>query len=320
MKKILICLLVLLMLSGCADAKTYDTVLINSVTSDRVHLRQESSSTSNSLGLYFTGTPAIVLEEDEYWTRVMVGTEKGYIHNSLLVTYPPVSKARLAEITAKGTLNLRARPSTDAQVITRLPEGMNLLVLGETHDHWSYVKAGKLYGYVMNQYLDTDGYVSTVPGPAYVPDALLGRWVYTSGAGGWQTVLTVFPNGTFWGYYSDSDMGDTAGRYPRGTVYECTFTGHFSHVQRVNEYEYQLDVSDYHVLGTAGEERVIDKVRYVTVASAGIDLKEQCSLFLPGFSDALLSEEAWFQYHSYGVETPTAFLYDHNSQAGFIAE
>ena len=77
MKKILICLLVLLMLSGCADAKTYDTVLINSVTSDRVHLRQESSSTSNSLGLYFTGTPAIVLEEDESWTRVMVGTEKG---------------------------------------------------------------------------------------------------------------------------------------------------------------------------------------------------------------------------------------------------
>lgn len=317
MKKLLICLLALLLTSGCAAAETHDTVLINSITSDRVHLRQQATKDSKSLGLYFSGTHALILQEGEEWSYVMIGTEKGYIHNSLLSASPVTSKTRLADIIAKGTLNLRAWPSKHANVMTRLPESLNLFVLGETHDHWSFVKAGDMYGYVMNKFLDTEGYVNMVPGPSYIPEILQGRWQYSSGAGAWQTVITIYPDGSFWGYFSDSAMGETGTRYPHGTVYESHFTGHFSHVHRVSEYEFQLTTDRLQFFGAENTERIEKRIRYITVPVYGLASGDQLSLYLPG---AELPEIAQRQYAHYAPEEPAALLYNHTAEAAFIAE
>lgn len=319
MKKFLVWLVALLLLFSSlgAHAANDDVVWINSITSDRVHLRQKATADSKSLGLYFTGTHAVILEEDEEWSYVMIGAEKGYVHNSLLSAEPVVSKTRLADITAKGTLNLRAWPSKKANVLTRLPDSLNLYVLGETHDHWSFVKAGDLYGYVMNEFLDTEGYVNAVPGSSTISDTLVGRWQYSSGVGAWRNVMTIYPDGAFWGYFRDANMGDSGRKYPHGTVYESHFTGHLSHVHRVSEHEYQLDIDRLQFFGVEDTEKIENKIRYVTVPVYGLSNGDQLSLYLPG---ADLPENAQLQYDQYAPAEPAAILYNHTSEAAFIAD
>lgn len=53
-------------------------------------------------------------------------------------------------------------------------------------------------------------------------------FIFSSGAGGWETTLSVTPDGTFAGRYHDSEMGSTGPGYPDGVLYECTFSGKFS--------------------------------------------------------------------------------------------
>ena len=43
---------------------------------------------------------------------------------------------------------------------------------------------------------------------------------FLSGAGAWSTELVVSPDGSFTGYYHDTDMGDSGAGYPNGTRYE----------------------------------------------------------------------------------------------------
>jgi len=320
MKKYFAVFAVWLLLSSCfsAYAANYDVVWINSVTSDRVHLRQKATTDSKSLGLYFTGTHAVILDEGEEWSYVMIGTEKGYVHNSLLSAEPVTAKTRLADIIAKGTLNLRAWPSKHADVMTRLPESLNLSVLGETHDHWSFVKAGDLYGYVMNEFLDTEGYVNVQPSAGYIPQALQGRWQYSSGAGAWKNVITIYPDGTFWGYFHDAAMGDTGRQYPNGTVYESHYTGHLSHIRRVSEYEYQLDIDRLQFFGIENNEKIENETRYVTVPVYGLGHGDQLSLYLPGAEQ--IPANAQRQYDHYAPEKPSALLYNHTADAAWIAE
>lgn len=321
MKKGLILLLLLLMtVSTTVLAEVYDTVHIVSVTSDRVHLREAPSTNAKSLGLYFTGTHATVLEEGTHWTYVMIGTEKGYVHNTLLTSGEVEHKARQATIIAKGTLNLRGWPSKKAELITRLPQGMELSVLGETHDKWSFVKAGDLYGYVMNEFIKTSGYVSTLPIAHTMPEELTGRWMYTSGAGGWRTVITIYPDGCFWGYYSDSDMGDTGLHYPYGTVYESHFTGHFAPPEKVNEHEYRLTMNYFQTFGLQNTKQIVNKIRYITDLPNGISAENQFTLYLPGTPQSQLSEDARFQFASYDLTENDPFLYNQTLQAGFAAD
>ena len=53
------------------------------------------------------------------------------------------------------TLNLRAAPTTNAAVLSRLRHGQTLTVL-ERYANWTYVQYGTLSGYVMNDYVVYD--------------------------------------------------------------------------------------------------------------------------------------------------------------------
>lgn len=51
------------------------------------------------------------------------------------------------------------------------------------------------------------------------------QFVFSSGVGAWQTMLNINEDGSFKGYYSDSDMGDTGEGYPNGIIYLSVFEG-----------------------------------------------------------------------------------------------
>ena len=63
---------------------------------------------------------------------------------------------------------------------------------------------------------------------------------FSSGAGAWSTYLTLFPDGTFTGVYSDSDMGSN-------TVYLCQFQGTFSMFTPMSDHIYDLTLTNLEI-------------------------------------------------------------------------
>lgn len=151
MKRLLMLLLVLLL---CVPAATADTgvAYIDGLTSDRVHLRAQPSTESESLGLYYTGTDVIVIELLGDWSWVMVGDESGYIMTKYLTEEQPVRWGPWVVVNNQSStwVNLRMSPSMDGMVVMCLENGTEMQILGETKDGWSYVDCDGVMGYIVS--------------------------------------------------------------------------------------------------------------------------------------------------------------------------
>ena len=97
------------------------------------------------------------------------------------------------------------------------------------------------------------------------------QFVFSSGAGAWQTILNINGDGTFKGYYSDSDMGDTGEGYPNGINYSSTFEGKFTTPKRVNDYTYSMSIESIKLEKEVGSEEIIDGIRYIYSEPYGLD-------------------------------------------------
>lgn len=98
---------------------------------------------------------------------------------------------------------------------------------------------------------------------------------FASGAGGWSTELEVAADGSFTGFYHDSDMGDQ-------TVYICHFHGTFSQPVRVDDLTYSLRLESIEQDETEGEETIVDGVRYIVSRPYGLDGADEIFIYLPG--------------------------------------
>jgi len=97
------------------------------------------------------------------------------------------------------------------------------------------------------------------------------QFVFSSGVGAWQTMLTIHEDGTFEGYYSDSDMGVTGEDYPNGVIYSSTFAGKFTTPERVNDYTYSMSIETMQLEHEAGSEEIIDGIKYIYCEPNGLD-------------------------------------------------
>lgn len=108
-----------------------------------------------------------VLEEGSEWCRVIYESSMGYVMRSFLTFESDVSSgdgALYAVVTTpSGTLNLRAVPSRNAQVLCTIDPYTRLPVL-EKGASWSKVNYGGVIGYVMNEFLVFEAGSST-PAP-----------------------------------------------------------------------------------------------------------------------------------------------------------
>lgn len=109
---------------------------------------------------------------------------------------------------------------------------------------------------------------------------------FSSGAGAWSTYLTLLPDGTFSGTYSDSDMGSN-------TVYLCQFQGNFSMFTPMSDHIYDLTLTNLEI--TTGhpvdEEWIEDGTRYVAAIPYGLNGGNEFSLYLPGTAAEFIPEE-----------------------------
>jgi len=153
------------------------------------------------------------------------------------------------------------------------------------------------------------------------------QFIFSSGAGAWRTTLDIFPDGTFGGCYSDSDMGDAGDGYPGGTEYVCDFSGNFTLPVKTGDYEYLLVCEFITQEGTPGEEAIIDGVRTITSFPYGMEIDEsdQFILYMPGKKISEMPEgflEGIMPYADFeGQDTINFYiLYNTGSGNAFIYE
>ena len=323
---LLLSMIMLAVFSSLASAEQEMLVFIAGSTSDRVHLREQPSSNAQSMGLYFTGTPAMCLwGGDEQWTEVVIGSEKGYVYSDLLKkaseTDPADKEWKIAFVKVSGTVNMRQAPDLQAEIIARWPDGQKVAVLGETADRWCYVRADGQYGYIMSRYLDVQEERFEQPSAvqADLPLPFPVSCYYTSGVGAWANEMTILPDGSFWGYYHNMDMGDFAASYPHGTMYECSYTGRFDRIHQRSASEYQMEVSYLQTFGIKDDPEIRNQIRWIVFDSYGIRSGETFSLYLQDLPAEQMPQEAARQFALY-AEGRKYGLYGHQSEAAWWVE
>lgn len=133
---------------------------------------------------------------------------------------------------------------------------------------------------------------------------------FLSGAGAWRTLITLNRDGTFTGYYLDSEMGEIGAGYPNGSAYTSTFSGKFDNIEKINEYSYKMTLIDVKTEKTVGEEWIEDEIRYIATQPYGLNdpINNQSStefiLYLPNTPIDKVPEEflTWWPYR-YTQET-----------------
>lgn len=149
------------------------------------------------------------------------------------------------------------------------------------------------------------------------------NFVFSSGAGGWGTQLTLQSDGTFTGQYHDSEMGDIGEENPGGTVYYCDFTGRFAQPKKVDDHFWTMTLEYLSAEKEPDEITYEDGIKYVATSLNGLEQAQEVWLYLPGAKTEDLSEEflSWTTSaftEEVPEELPFYGLYSVNDQSGFV--
>jgi len=135
---------------------------------------------------------------------------------------------------------------------------------------------------------------SDAPLPSAVPDTILPQeleqteFSFSSGIGGWCTLLTISPDGTFSGNFTDHDAG---------TVYISDFSGQFTDVKQIDEYTYTMTVTELTYDKQPDTTWTEGDTTYIATDAYGIGGNKAFTLCLPGTPLASLPEELsdWYR-------------------------
>lgn len=121
-----------------------------------VHIRAEATTESEILGKLYNNSAATVLETTGEWSRIQSGSVTGYIKSEFLTVddHDLIAQVgtRYATVTTT-TLFVRSEASTDAQVLTMVPEADDLVVIDESTTDWTKVTTEAGEGYVSNEFV-----------------------------------------------------------------------------------------------------------------------------------------------------------------------
>ncbi len=110
-----------------------------------------------------------------------------------------------------------------------------------------------------------------------------------SGAGGWRTELTVYPDGRFEGDYQDGET--SAGPdYPNGSAYVCRFHGQFDQIEAVSRNVYRMQLKELVYETEVDDVWIEEGVRYIGSEAYGLKDGEEFFFYLPDTSPGELNE------------------------------
>lgn len=151
MKKWLLCLtalLCLLLVPALGEGET-EAVVANPQVADRLNLRAQADSDSETLGRFYSGTPVTLLSETGEWAKVRIGDLEGYMLREYLMeknrNYGAPELFYTAAIKDNRAVLREAPKNTAAEKAVLWGE---VYVLGDIGDDWRYVMQDGQYGYV----------------------------------------------------------------------------------------------------------------------------------------------------------------------------
>ena len=148
------------------------------------------------------------------------------------------------------------------------------------------------------------------------------EFVFTSGAGGWATIIQLQDDGSFTGRYTDWNPS-TGPDNPNGESYICSFSGRLSPATKISEYVYSAKLEELTQERPTGEVYYEDGIKYTCADPYGFDDADEFLIFLPGVSLPELPEEfrGWVQISKEITTMPEGLfgLYNVSGQEGFSA-
>lgn len=209
------------------------------------------------------------------------------------VTFPSTTQTTTVTEPPTTTTTAPTAPTADANGTMYRDVEPYLLAVGNPEKscydapRGNYIGSFGAVGYysVVQEAVDTDDYIWCQLGD--------GRWTYvyqealppitlhfSSGVGGWGTVLYLNGDGKFSGEYHDSDMGASGPDYPNGTYYECDFSGSF-HITDISSNAVTLKLASLSKSHTAGDQWIEDGVLHIATEPYGLSGSQQFILFIP---------------------------------------
>ncbi|HHU74805.1 MAG TPA: DUF1311 domain-containing protein [Clostridiales bacterium] len=149
------------------------------------------------------------------------------------------------------------------------------------------------------------------------------QFIFSSGAGAWQTILNINEDGTFKGEFMDSDMGNTGEDYPYGKNYSSRFEGEFTTPERVNDYTYSMTIKHIELEKEVGSEEIIDGIKYIYSEPYGLEDAKEIYIYTPQAPLKELPEgfRSWVGYRvlsdEKGEYLPFYGLYNVKAGSGF---
>lgn len=122
-----------------------------------------------------------------------------------------------------------------------------------------------------------------------LPEGLPETLTFCSGAGAWRTNLSLAPDGSFTGQYTDWDC---ASDFPGGIYHICTFSGTFSDLRQLDRDSCSLTLEELTCQETEGEEWVEDGTLYIGSAPYGLEGGTVFRLYAPEASAEVLTTES----------------------------
>lgn len=234
--------------------------------------------------------------------------------NGVTYTYPMVDAYAAVEAAVKGVENIVSGRVLDADVEQKVPiEDVIVTVSDASGKEISTTTTAEIGAFIAivdepGTYTLTfskDGYETVVKndveiqGRGTIGDIemtssvsgdnifaqLPSEFVFTSGAGGWATELTLNDDGSFTGQYHDSEPSLTGTNYPYGTVYICEFYGKFTTPQKNSEYVYTTKIESIEAEGAPGSVYYQDGVKYIVSSlsdAAGLSIDGEYCIYLSG--------------------------------------
>jgi len=129
-------------------------------TSSSVNLRSGPSTSSQVLDRLSNGSRVAVLGQEDNWCKVAYEGTTGYMSSDYVATQEVMNiEAGGAKVTT-AVLNLRSKPTTDSEVVSRLSEGSVTKIIG-INNGWFKVTYGSNTGYICPDYVSVVPYSSS---------------------------------------------------------------------------------------------------------------------------------------------------------------
>ncbi len=127
-------------------------------------------------------------------------------------------------------------------------------------------------------------------------------FLFSSGAGAWRTELSIAPDGSFTGAYTDTNAGWEG--HPAEQYY-CNFSGQFSEPVQVDEFVWSVTVEALELEDTPGETTYVkaDNLNRIASTPYGLENAKEVLIYLPGAAAEDLPEmfRSWTHAPSEGA-------------------